>query len=258
MKVRVVRNRRGIHVHGFYCTDYGRGEEEIVEASSAIDLVDEIEEDVANVLFYPCASFGSPSDVTPPDIPARASQNVKMATLGEWAEENGWDVEDDGSSTLHLSRDSGPEETIRLIFEGPRYNAKASGYECDGVPEYLPDLSVVVLRISGEPGVPISTARRRAEDLPWADDAEDDEIIDFLVDHGARIYWINSISGGEETAVVAPMLLDEKGKEFNSRQTCIQTNGRGDRILTFCDGAAGGQTGGGFRSVRLDQILKVV
>lgn len=253
MRFRVVRNRRGIHVHGFYCPEYGRGEEEVAEAQNAIELVSILEENVSDVLFYPCALFGSASEAVPPSIPPRASQNVKMATIADWAEENEWDVRDNGAA-LELTR---AEEAIRLVFDGSRYNPKASGYSYAGVNEFLPDLKVVLLRISGEPGIPVSAARRRTEDLPWSESASDEEIVDHLVAHGARVYWINSISGAEEVAVVPMMLLDEKGKEFGSVQTKISTNNAGDRILTFCDAAAGGQAGGGYRSVRIDQILKV-
>lgn len=251
MKVRVITNRRGIHVHGLYCDEHGRGEEEIAEASSAIEVVEILAKKVAEVQFYPCATFGKPSDVTPPRISRRDSIAVKVDTISTWAEENDWDVTDTGAVII-LHRDSGATEAIRLTFDGNRFVPKESGYTCGSLIELLPDLDVVMLRISGDPGAPMSAARRRKANLPWARDSTDEEIVDFLIAHGAKVTWINSVTGGEEQAVVPMMMLDEKGIEFGSKQTKIGMSKSGRRILTFCDGL-----GGGYRSVCIDQILEV-
>jgi hypothetical protein len=248
MKLRIVRSRGKIDVHAFDCTEIGRGREEAIEAQNAIGTVEALAAKVASIRFASCVDFAAPEDESAPipRVPPRASLDVKVDMISTWAEEHGWEVDDQGQTVI-LTREAGEEgpELIRLVFNAKSYDSRASRYVFRGIADPLITLDVVMARLAGKPGEAVSAAKRRTrKSLPFNPDAaEDIEVLDAV--YGRTIVWNNTLTGGEESGhVPAP----QKGVKS---QTRLHASSTGRRMLTFCDG------GRNFRTVALDSLVAV-
>jgi hypothetical protein len=245
---------------------------DILMANTAGDLVLEVAERTArsvpdafsNTLFHSCATFPGRVVLEPqtPSLSRGASLDDKVRALVDCAGANGWDIADHGQS-LEFSRGA---EFISAVFEGNAWDAMTSVWVNLGRTLRLPNLNAALSRLTGRPedvpppgrpGRRAGAVKRATEPYMPFDLTDDDEVI-MLSCIGRELVWLNSFSGEEERAYIAPTEYREavvKGRKVQqkvtNRHTRVHKNGAGRRMITFVE------HGGGFRTVALDSLVAV-
>lgn len=161
--------------------------------------------------------------------PARIADEIEAA-------DRGWTVE---------RRKSGPERTVYATREGEtvtfvftRYASgrdvllRASSWTTDG-PVEISNVAAKVREMTAPP------------DRPFALDDLDETVLAAVA--GRRVEWTHRITGKIEEADVPRASV-----HLTLKHPTVPGYASGERVLSFADAA-----GGGFRSVRLDQIRKV-
>lgn len=209
---------------------------------------------LAKSVFFPClAPTGAASSVDIPEVGLRATLAEKIETTTDWAERHGWGVVDQGQS-LEMTRG---DEFIVAVWDINRWDGSGSAWTYDGRSVRLPALADALRRIAGEPEDVPEPGERRAprrrptkRSIPFdIEEDDDDTILDAVV--GGTLIWVNSFTGGEESACVPPDGETKRGAAHNTHLSIAESSA-GRRILTFVD-----YMGTGFRSVALDALVAV-